>query len=394
MHNWARKLVVVAPPKSITHTISPAARIDRADLELVSLLKRLRARGCALHLREVIALRAAQMLHDPQLAIAVMNRRRPKERVVADYAAIAATRAQVFDSARIAAAEAASTAVAAAKRQSVFMSEAWASRFLSNHGFTLRRVTSGHISDAVDQVRVSNQRIRVAQAIGELKILSPDWIFNMDETGYIISKSSDTTFAVRGEADAPVNGHSQREQVTVVETVCMNGKLLARQVIFAGSSKRVFPAPIPGLSYAFSKSHWANADTMVAWFDDVLLPHLKLMRETPTYKDQHALLLIDAYSAHFNEKFLCHAAKHKVRVLQIEPCLTSVLQPCDHRCGPNRNIKPIVYKLNDFAFVKSVIESMKRSADSVAAAAALEKFNGMAYNFKLVDRQDQNVVVN
>jgi hypothetical protein len=322
-----------------------------------------------------------------------MTSRRSMARDAADHAAIAATRAGNFDAARISEAQAVAVANADAKRASVFMSEAWACRFLKKYGFTLRRVTSSKISEATDPTRTSNQRQRVAQAVAELGIQTADWIFNMDETGYIISKTSDTTFAERGIADAPVNGYSEREQVTVVETLCMNGKLLDRQVIFAGTSSRVFPPPQPGLHYAFSKSHWANADTVCLWFNDVLLPHLTSLRAEPGKADQHALLLLDAYSAHFNEKFLRLAAQNKVRVIMIEPCMTALLQPCDHRCGPNRNIKPIVYKLNDFAYLNSVIESMKRSNSSLVAAAALEKFNGMAYNFKLVDRENTNVVV-
>jgi hypothetical protein len=389
IHYWTKGRTLHRKIVGLSST--PRARLIRANNELVALLKRLRARGCALHLREVISLRAAQMVHDPELAIACMSRRNNNESKAAATAVIGSMRNGEFDADNIAAAEAAAIAAAAARRSSVFMSESWASRFLAKNGFTLRSVTSRKISEATDQTRVNNQMARVAQALAELGIRSRDWIFNMDETGYIISKTSDTTFAECGSRDVPVNGYSEREQVTVVETLCMNGDLLDRQVIFAGTTNAVFPSPRPGLTYASSKSHWANSETIVKWFDDVMVPHLAKLRETPGYINQHALLLLDAYSAHFNEAFLRHAARHQVRVIQIEPCLTSMLQPCDHRCGPNRNIKPIVYRLNDFAYLQSVIESMKR--DSSAAATALAQFNTTAYNFKLIDEHASKTVV-
>jgi hypothetical protein len=388
--NWATQANIAT---NVVARQGSRGMIERADTELATLLRRLRARGCALHLREVIALRAAQLVHDPNLALACMSYRHKSKTNVADRAVVAAGRAGIRDAAQIAAAEAHAVAESEARRQSVFMSESWASRFLKENKFSLRRVTSGKIAESHDQIRLQNQLTRVAQAIAEMHIPSSAWIFNMDESGYILAKASDTTFADRGAHDAAVNGHSQREQVTVVETVSMQGELLPRQVIFGGATSAVFPPARDGMFYAFSKSHWANKDTIIQWFDDVMLPHLSKLRSSPNHKHQHALLLLDAYSAHFNEAFLRHAARSGVRVIQIEPCYTSLLQPCDHQCGPNRNIKPIVYRLNDYAYLKSVVASMKRNADTRAVAEALDKFNSTPYNFKLVDKDDSMVVV-
>lgn len=274
------------------------------------------------------------------------------------------------------------------------MSEAWATRFLKRYGFSLRRATSSKMRDQHDQTRINNQLLRVAQAVAELDIPDEQWILNADETGVLITTASETTFDTRGHRHVSVAGRSQRQQVTVMETFVMDGTLLPRQVIFGGKTNKVHPAQtFEGIHYAHSPSHWSDSNTLVEWFDAVIVPYAVELRTRTNRPNQALLLLLDAYSAHFETNFLTHAAKGRVKIVSIEPGMTDVLQPCDHVCGPNRNIKPVLYRLNDVDYLDFVVESLRKRGDQSPIASTLATFNAKAYNVKLCDMDESNNVV-
>jgi hypothetical protein len=204
----------------------------------------------------------------------------------------------------------------------------------------MRRATSSKPRAQLDLQRIENQKLRVAQAVVELNIPDARFILNADETGVLLTTASTTTFDTKGAKHVPVVGKSQRQQVTVMETFTMDGHLLPRQVIFGGKTDKVHPTEkFDGIHYAHSPSHWCDSTTLVEWFDAVIVPYANDVRSQINREFQPLLLLLDAYSAHFEMNFLLHAAKARVKIIPIEPGMTDVLQPCDHVCGPNRNIK-------------------------------------------------------
>lgn len=259
----------------------------------------------------------------------------------------------------------------------------------------MRRATASKTGLQIDPIRVRNQLLRVAHAAAELHVPDESWVGNMDETGVLLVTASPTTYDVTGKKAVPVVGRSQRQQVTVVETLIMDGTVLDSQIIWGGTTDNVHPREeFKGLHYAHSSSHWCDSTTIMLWFDAVLLPYVTKLREQPQREHQAFLLLLDAYSAHWTDSFLDHAARHRVRCVPIEPGLTSVLQPCDHVCGTNRNIKPVLYRLMDSDYLDFVVQSMKQKDQrSAAVATALEKFNSKIYNVKLCDADGSSNIV-
>jgi hypothetical protein len=60
-------------------------------------------------------------------------------------------------------------------------------------------------------------------------------------------------------------------------------------------------------------------ETLLSWANEIFLPDVTATRLKRNKPNQVALLLIDCYSVHLNEKFLTLLADNDVLVLPIEP---------------------------------------------------------------------------
>lgn len=110
---------------------------------------------------------------------------------------------------------------------------------------------------------------------------------------------------------------------------------------------------------------------MSLWLDEILIPYANEQRAKLNKPDQVLLLLLDAFKHHFADLLIEKAAKARIMFVPIEPRLTSVLQPADHQCGPNRIIKPLIYKMNDVHYLRralATIPDVALSADQGAGA--------------------------
>ena len=186
-----------------------------------------------------------------------------------------------------------------------------------------------------------------------------------------------STFALIGAEQVRIRGVANKAQVTVMETIDADGGSLKRSIIFPGKTARVHPAlSYDNVHYDHSVSHWSTPETMIRWADEVLIPHVEQLRLVAKKPDQVAILLLDVWSAHFDETFLRHIIKHKIRPIPIQPGMTGALQPCDHHAGPNRNTKPYIYRMMDTLHMRHVIDTMAAADDSAISqqlAAALKE---------------------
>ena len=62
----------------------------------------------------------------------------------------------------------------------------------------------------------------------------------------------------------------------------MDGTLLPPQVLYAGSPDRCHPKySFPdGWDVHHSENHWSNAETMLRFVDEVIIPYVEQVRET------------------------------------------------------------------------------------------------------------------
>jgi len=291
---------------------------------------RLRGYAVSIHLREATAIFAAILLYNKRLFDVIKTRRgqRPS-RLGAD----------------------ADKALAARRRVSPFLARSSMSTMLAKLGFVVRKGTTKHVPDFIDNVRMDNQKIRLAQDIKKYGV-PKQLVMNMDESGYYLEGTSDSTFEVEGVGNVPIRGHGARAQVTIVETMCADGTLLPAQIIFNGTTDRVLPTEtVPGVQYSKSANHWANATTTLEWAKKILVPAVKERRALLNKPKQIALLLLDSWHAHFNEIILKYLAQNLIKVVPVEPNLTGRLQPCDHQCGTNRLLKQRVLSAMDSDFL-------------------------------------------
>jgi hypothetical protein len=274
------------------------------------------------------------------------------------------------------------------------MSRSWAWAWLHKNGFTLRRATTSTHSLSMDPIRVNNQKLRLAAAMAEHGLcdeVGRRFIFNADESGYVTTSAPKMTFEKKGTKDVLINGKSEREQFTVFDCISMDGAMLPRQVIFPGKTDKMHPADVlPNIHYSHSQSHWATSNTLKEWLEKVFVPHVKRLRSTIRGKEEQvALLLLDAYRIHFDVSFVRAAALENIRIIPIEANYTSVLQPCDDKSGPNRNLKPLTYRYLEMAYLDGIVkqnrDEVRGSAAHANIANALEKFDEFRFNINLTD---------
>jgi len=212
-----------------------------------------------------------------------------------------------------------------------------------------------------DAGRVANNQRRVALAIYEGKVPRA-LLFNADETGIVVGAKPSTTIELVGSKDVSVNGYGNKAQVTALQCVSADGDLLKAQLIYPGKTSAVHPtfgAPLEYVEHDHSSSHWSTGDTLTRWIDTILMPHVRRKRlELKLPNNQVALLLFDAYKAHFMPSILVKLAKEFIRVIPIEPGYTSELQPCDQPCGINRMLKPALYSAVDHLLTSKICRQL------------------------------------
>lgn len=142
------------------------ALMAKADHELAELVRTLRCRGAPVMYRNLIQLRAGQMLADPRILHAVVAKRRASTAARRRKALTKVNRSGDSSStAATAALDKAATEEPAAVGQSRFMSYSWARTFAANFNLKVRAVTASKVLKQADPVRVENMRKRVVHDV-------------------------------------------------------------------------------------------------------------------------------------------------------------------------------------------------------------------------------------
>ena len=95
--------------------------------------------------------------------------------------------------------------------------------------------------------------------------------------------------------------------------------MLPALTVFKGKRKLKFK-PADDVLATVQKKGWMDADLMLRWFKAAVLPYTKGRR---------ALLILDSFSAHEDQDFMCEANKNNVDVVVIPGGCTSKVQPLD-----------------------------------------------------------------
>ena len=115
---------------------------------------------------------------------------------------------------------------------------------------------------------------------------------NWDQMALNIVPNCNWTMNEKGAKKVVVEGLSDKHQFTGTTLL---GVFLPMQLLYHGKTDRVHPHyQFPsGFDIWHTSNHWANTDTVVHYLNNVIIPYVKLVRETNDMEiDQPALMLL------------------------------------------------------------------------------------------------------
>ncbi|KLO06903.1 hypothetical protein SCHPADRAFT_837394, partial [Schizopora paradoxa] len=154
--------------------------------------------------------------------------------------------------------------------------------------------------------------------------IKPSNIYGMDESGFQLSFN--TKQRVVGRKGAKVQhkqGHTDRENVTVIVTICANGTYLHPTIIFKGAN--FISTNMHSLCH--SPNGWIDSELALDWFRNDLLPHIRAKTE-----DEPCAVFVDSQVTHLTLELLELASSNGVEILAYPTRTTHALQGLDVVC--------------------------------------------------------------
>ena len=171
---------------------------------------------------------------------------------------------------------------------------------------------------------------RLLEAVQEYRI-SPNLIFNMDETGFLFGQGgSQRVLVPAGDPASRFKAQpGNRESATVIECIGSGGQVLPPMIITrgkvhtVGEQRRMEDIPA---TWHFSKgpSGWTDNELATLWVDKVFDAITR-----PSSPSEWRLLIIDGHKSHVSTKFLEALWHRHIVPLCLPPHCTHVMQPLD-----------------------------------------------------------------
>ena len=180
-------------------------------------------------------------------------------------------------------------------------------------------------SRMMNRTVVSNYFSDLIRIISENE-LSPDVIWNSDETGKQFEHKPTTVVARKGARAVPGRTGNSRENVTILACVNAQGTSLPPMCIVKGKTQRslesfaTLDAP-PGTQWTYQEKAWMCDLLGEMWFQQVFLPHIGPKRPQ--------LLILDSHGSHEVLGLLEEAVRENIIIVALPPHTSHQLQPLD-----------------------------------------------------------------
>lgn len=207
--------------------------------------------------------------------------------------------------------------------------EDWLSGFLKRHpelSFRRPEPTSAARAMAFNKVAV-NEFFTLLESVVEEHCLTPDRIYNVDETGVsTVPKSQSKILSLKGQKQVGCLSSAERGQLVTAE-ICFNaaGTYVPPMLIYARKRMKnelLDDAP-PGFWGTCSDNGCITSQIFYDWFK-------KFVETVKPTKEKPVLLLLDGHASHTkNLDLIDYAREHHVILLCTPPHCTHKLQPLD-----------------------------------------------------------------
>ena len=210
---------------------------------------------------------------------------------------------------------------------SVVPSDGWLTKFMKRKDLSLR------IASRLDGGRAKMGRESVVKSFFDLyenellaNNLSPEQIFNVDETGFGEGQYCSRVKSVceRGVKHPYIRFAQTREHISVVLCASASGRVIPPMIIFQKSFPHSSYASegVPGSLYAVSESGHIDSSLYIDFITKLFIPNLPPVRPV--------LLLQDNHSSHLSFDLVKICRQNNIILLNLPPHTTHILQPLDH----------------------------------------------------------------
>ncbi|KIJ70358.1 hypothetical protein HYDPIDRAFT_78831 [Hydnomerulius pinastri MD-312] len=210
----------------------------------------------------------------------------------------------------------------------------WTHRFVERHSDRLRAYQAHSLDDA--RGRAVNPTTHkawcnllkdVLETGDDGHPIAPECIWGVDETGFQPGggSSQERALGAAGKQVQYQQRSGNRENITVLVTICADGTTIAPAVIFKGKayqSKWIENNPLKA-SVGYSKKGWTDGEIGALWIK-------QFNEQTREKADGRArLLLVDGHNSHYTHAFLEYARQHKIHILCYPAHSTHIYQGLD-----------------------------------------------------------------
>lgn len=217
-----------------------------------------------------------------------------------------------------------------------------AKSFLHRHKYVQRRKTQDKAHCPPNMEELKNEHIRRFTTLLNKYNTPPCLIHSADEVGHHIFPERSTTLAKKGAKQVKSAAIKNKEQVTKMNCIGADGRVLPTRIIFRGKTDRVYPRgikPTPEFSFDHAPRHFQTTETMLRWCDLYIEEIQRIRRacadraqsneDKAAALQQQAILLLDNHSTHLADAVLQKLHQARVHVEFLPPNTTAFLQACD-----------------------------------------------------------------
>ena len=179
----------------------------------------------------------------------------------------------------------------------------WVDRFLKRHNYSLvrqKQLESNRYN--AEKPKVITTWFAKLAAILIKEGITPNDLYNMDETGFQIGIGKDQLVITKRKSASYFSTPMNRESATVIECINAIGEVIPPFIILSGATHMAkwyqIPELYPNTSITVSPTGYANDEISLEW-----IKHFNLRTKDQTIGKKR-LLIMDGYSSHHTREFI------------------------------------------------------------------------------------------
>ena len=215
------------------------------------------------------------------------------------------------------------------------LTDRWARDALKQLKWSKRKGATGKVDPSpqfLAEEKFTFQRT-ISTAILEHDILAPLAV-NLDQSPLSYVSPEKYTFRFKGAKNVPIKGVDDNRQITATFAVSLTGKFLPTQLIYKGKTKlslTEFKFPTT-FSLSYTENHWSNIEKSMEFFEQIIFPHLKMVKRENEYpEERYALIIMDTFKGQDNAILRELCSENYCGVVMIPHNLTNKFQPARYK---------------------------------------------------------------